>query len=73
MKYSYYNLNHYQQNILIFRADFRYEACLARVKFEDMLSCKDPVKAHSLLLKAEQDLFQNKCYQPRKCEYCILR
>ncbi|XP_046682100.1 NADH dehydrogenase [ubiquinone] 1 beta subcomplex subunit 9 [Homalodisca vitripennis] len=48
------------------RADFRIQAVLCRAKFDEIVNCKDPVKANSMLEATEKDLFQNTHWQPRK-------
>ncbi|XP_054275692.1 NADH dehydrogenase [ubiquinone] 1 beta subcomplex subunit 9-like [Macrosteles quadrilineatus] len=48
------------------RADFRVEAVKTRAKFDEIINCKDSVRANLLLDEADKELFQNSHYQPKK-------
>lgn len=54
-------------NLVTFREVFRYQAVLMRQRFEENRDIKDMRIARQLLENGEEEVFQKRHYQPKKC------
>ena len=56
---------------LVFRIQFRYQACLLRQRFEENRNVKDEITVAKLIASAENELFEKQHYQPIKCKSSV--